>query len=95
MPRIPGFDFDYDCISDGEAFQRNHEYGDNYIDLKALKEVRNFKKVVGTVIIKNSSLAFYEFFTGLVEFCLNIRRFLCNHRQSPVNLMQFKIRRFQ
>jgi len=47
MSKITGFDFDYDCISDGEAFQRNHEYGENFIDLKELKEVKDFKRIIG------------------------------------------------
>lgn len=48
MSKIPGFDFDYDCISDGEAYQRNHEYGDNYIDVKSLKEVGDIKRLIGS-----------------------------------------------
>lgn len=48
MATIPGFTFDYDCISDGEALERNHEYGDNFVDIKDIKELGSYRKLLGS-----------------------------------------------
>ena len=50
-----------------------------------------FKKVVGTVIIKDSCLTFDQAFACFVEFCLDKRGFLSDYGQSTVYLMQFKL----